>query len=381
MGTPPSTNADAASAPPTRTRGPRSIWALAAAGIAIGLVSGLLSGAVVYWATDDDDETAEAAATSDVAAASCVASTVAAEVQPSVVTLLVSNGTSGGNGSGEVIRDGGYILTNDHVISPAGSTGTIDVLFSGGQTVRATVVGRAPEVDLAVVRADPPEGVSTIPIGRSAPLKVGQPVVALGSPLGLTGTVTSGIVSALGRDVPVPSEDGQTAVLPGAIQTDAAINPGNSGGALVDCAGKLIGVNTAIATVPTASGDPGGGSVGLGFAIPVDVATVVADQLIDQGKFSPPYLGMVAVPIPAATAERFGVTHGLFVQSVTSGGPAEQAGLRPRDVITAVDGRPTAGADSLFLAVVSKKPGDQVAVEYTRAGTAERTTLTLGSPP
>jgi putative serine protease PepD len=370
MGTPPITSADTyAAAAPARTRGRRPAGALAAAAAGIALVSGLLGGMIVHWTTGGG------------AVSSCAASSVADDVLPSVVTLLVSSASAGGNGSGAVIRADGYILTNDHVISPAGPTGTIDVLFSGGRTVPATVVGRAPRVDLAVVKADLPPGVSTIAVGQSGQLRVGQPVVALGSPLGLSGTVTAGIVSALGRDVPVPAEGGQTAVLPGAIQTDAAINPGNSGGALVDCAGRLVGVNTAIATVPTESGESGGGSVGIGFAIPSDVATVVADQLIADGWFSPPYLGMAATPIPPALADRFGGSDGLYVQTVSPGGPAQQAGLRRGDVITTVDGRATTYSDSLFLATLTGQPGDRVPVEFTRSGTSERTALTLGSPP
>ncbi|GIF25862.1 hypothetical protein Ate02nite_85920 [Paractinoplanes tereljensis] len=215
-----------------------------------------------------------------VGAATCSAASIAERVLPTVVTLSVG----GGNGSGEIIRDGGYILTNDHVISPAGARGAITVLFSDGRTAPATIVGRAPLVDLAVVRVQTTEKLPLIEVGRSSALRVGQPVVALGAPLGLSGTVTAGIVSALGRDIPVPADGGQTAVLPGAVQTDAAINPGNSGGPLVDCDGRLIGVNTAIATVPNADGQAGGGSVGIGFAIPVDAATVVADQLISQGR-------------------------------------------------------------------------------------------------
>ncbi|TDO40469.1 putative serine protease PepD [Paractinoplanes brasiliensis] len=364
-----SADTDASAAAPRSTHGSLPIKALAAIGAGIALVAGLLGGAVVYWAAGDD------------ATSSCAAASVADDVLPSVVTLLVSSGSAGGNGSGEVIRSGGYILTNDHVISPAGPSGTIDVLFSGGQTRRATVVGRAPRVDLAVVRADLPEGVPTIELGQSGRLRVGQPVVALGSPLGLSGTVTSGIVSALGRDVPIPAEGGLTAVLPGAIQTDAAINPGNSGGALVDCAGRLVGVNTAIATVPTGSGEPGGGSVGIGFAIPADEATVVANQLIDHGAFSPPYVGVAAVPISPVLADRFGVPHGLYVQAVSPGGPAQQAGLRPSDVITSVNGREMTGSDSFFLATLTGRPGDRIPVEYARAGASERTTLTLGSNP
>jgi putative serine protease PepD len=220
----------------------------------------------------------------------------------------------------------------------------------------------------------------TIEIGRSEPLRVGQPVVAHGAPLGLTGTVTSGIVSALGRDVPVPADDG-TAILAGAIQTDAAINPGNSGGALVDCAGRLVGINTAIATVPNANGEPGGGSVGIGFAIPVDLATRVADELISHGSFNPPYVGATVTPIPPSVAERFGVADGLFVQTVTPAGPADRAGLRAGDVITAVDGKQTSGPDSLFLVTLTKHAGDQVTIDYVRDGRAAQTQLTLAVQP
>jgi putative serine protease PepD len=318
-----------------------------------------------------------ASAAGDPAAGACSATTIADDVLPSVVTVLVSTGSTGGNGSGEVIRDGGYVLTNDHVIAPAGASGTIEALFSGGQTAPAKVVGRAPRVDLAVLKVDPPDGTPLIGLGKSSTLRVGQPVVALGAPLGLSGTVTAGIVSALGRDVPVPADNGVTAILPGAVQTDASINPGNSGGALVDCAGDLIGVNTAIATVPTASGEGGGGSVGIGFAIPVDVAMVVADELIENGSYTPPSMGVEAVPVSAAVAEQFGVPAGMYLRVVTPGGPAGKAGLTAGDIITAIEGRPMNSPESLFLATVGKKPGDQVKVQYSRDGSAATATVTL----
>jgi putative serine protease PepD len=335
-------------------------------GVVVALAAGLIGG-FVGSATDDPAS----------ATAACEATTVAGDVLPSVVTLAVSSGTSSGNGSGEVIRDGGYILTNDHVISPAGATGRIGALFSGGQTLPATIVGRAPRVDLAVVKVDPPQGLPVIGVGKSSTLQVGQPVVALGAPLGLSGTVTAGIVSALGRDVPVPADNGVTAVLPGAVQTDASINPGNSGGALVDCSGDLVGVNTAIATVPNASGEAGGGSVGIGFAIPVDVAMVVADQLIEHGDYTPPSLGVESVPVPPAVAEQFGVPAGMYLRVVTPGGPAEQAGLKVGDIVTGIDGRSMSSPESLFLATVGKKPGDQVKVQYSRDGKTGQATVTL----
>ncbi len=339
---------------------------LIAGGVVLLLVAGVLGGLI-----------GRASATGDSAGGTCAATKIADDVLPSVVTVLVSNGASAGNGSGEVIRDGGYVLTNDHVISPAGARGTVEALFSGGQTAPAKVVGRAPRVDLAVLKVDPPGGTPLIGIGKSSALRVGQPVVALGAPLGLSGTVTAGIVSALGRDVPVPGDNGVTAILPGAVQTDASINPGNSGGALVDCAGDLIGVNTAIATVPTASGEGGGGSVGIGFAIPVDVAMVVADQLIANGSYTPPSMGVESVPVSAPVAEQFGVPTGLYLRVVAPGGPADKAGLKESDIVTAIEGRPMNNPESLFLATVGKKPGDQVRVQYSRGGSAGTATVTL----
>jgi putative serine protease PepD len=279
-----------------------------------------------------------------------------------------------------VIREGGYILTNDHVIAPA-VTGGIDVLFADGQTEPATVVGRAGALDLAVVKVRPPAGLPVITIGQSETLRVGQPVVALGSPLGLTGTVTSGIISALGRDVPLPAEGEGTAIVPGAIQTDAAINPGNSGGALVDCAGRLVGVNTAIATVPNAAGEAGGGSVGIGFAIPVDLATMVADQLIAHGRFTPAYAGVSVAPLPPGAADRFGVTAGLYVQAVSPTGPADRAGLRSGDIITQVGGTAVSSPDSLVLQTLTKRAGDLLVVDYVRGGSAGKATLTLSGRP
>ncbi|WP_433383333.1 S1C family serine protease [Actinoplanes sp. CA-142083] len=354
---------DAVGVPPRRRPSTGLLIAVAAV---IALVAGVIGGLVGRASRDPAATTA-----------ACAATTIADEVLPSVVTLAVSSGASAGNGSGEVIRDGGYILTNDHVISPAGSSGSIEALFSGGQTLPATIVGRAPRVDLAVVKVNPPQGLPTIGVGKSSTLQVGQPVVALGAPLGLSGTVTAGIVSALGRDVPVPADNGVTAVLPGAVQTDAAINPGNSGGALVDCEGDLVGVNTAIATVPNASGEAGGGSVGIGFAIPVDVAMVVADQLIESGSYDPPSLGVESVPVPQAVAEQFGVPVGMYLRVVAPGGPADKGGLKEGDIVTAIDGRPMNAPESLFLATVGKKPGDQVRVQYSRGGNSGQATVTL----
>lgn len=374
MTTPPPAPESGESAPEEETRRSRSfVMRAAAVAAVIALVGGVVGGLIVHFTSDDNSSSASGNETR------CPAVTVADKVLPSVVTLTVRSGTSGGSGSGEVIRNDGYILTNDHVISAGATGGTIDVLFSNGQTVPARVVGRSIALDLAVLKVQPIGHLSVIGIGKSETLKVGQPVVALGAPLGLEGTVTSGIVSALGRDINVPAAEGETARLPGALQTDASINPGNSGGPLVDCDGRLVGVNTAIATVPNASGEAGGGSVGIGFAIPVDLATVVADQLIETGRFTPPTVGLTAVPIAPAVARQFDVADGLYVQAVAPGGPAAQAGVQPGDIVTEVNGKPTATPDSLLLASLSKRAGDQLTVEYLRDGQKHQTTVTLGA--
>jgi putative serine protease PepD len=300
-------------------------------------------------------------------------------VLPSVVTIFTRNGESSGNGSGEIIRNGGYILTNDHVISSAANGGEVSVLYSDGTSVPATIVGRDPATDLAVLKAsDGADGRPVIQIGTSSNVKVGQPVVALGAPIGLTSTVTAGVISALDRYVPVPAGDGVTAHLIDAIQTDAAINPGNSGGALVNCAGDLIGVNSAIATVPNSAGHSGGGSVGLGFAIPVDLADPLADQLISTGHANHPTFGLQAQTIPEVAGQAPAST-GLFVTVVDPGGPAEQAGIRVGDVITKVDGQPAASVAVLEKATLTRQAGDTVSLTYTRDGQSATTDVTLGS--
>lgn len=361
--------------PPSDRSGPGrrpSSRSLVAGGTAIALVMGVVGGVVggvIVHATSSSSSVADRA---------CRGAAVSESVLPSVVTLSVRQGTSSETGSGEVIRTGGYILTNDHVIAlGAGAGGTVDVLFSNGSTQRATVVGRSTALDLAVVRVPDADGLSVIRVGTSHTLRVGQPVVALGAPLGLDGTVTSGIVSALGRDVTVPVAEGQMARLPDAVQTDASINPGNSGGALVDCSGHLVGINTAIATVPTASGESAGGNVGIGFAIPVDLATVVADQLISTGEFSQPYTGLTTVPVQPHAGSR----EGLFVLAVDPDGPAAAAGLQAGDIITTVEGRAATSHDGLILAILRKRAGDQVTVEYVRGGETRQATVTLAAPP
>jgi putative serine protease PepD len=231
-----------------------------------------------------------------------------------------------------------------------------------------TVVGTDPDDDIAVVRAQGVSGLTPITMGSSKDLKVGQNVVAVGSPLGLEGTVTTGIISALDR--PVSSGDGSTGQhsVMNAIQTDAAINPGNSGGALVNMNGELVGVNSAIASMggggPESSGAQSG-SIGLGFAIPADQAKRIADQLVSNGHVTHASLGVQLTQDPGA--------HGAAVADVVADGPAAAAGLPSGVVITKVDDRPIDGADALVAAVRSKAPGDNVTLTYTDASGAPQT--------
>jgi putative serine protease PepD len=295
-----------------------------------------------------------------------------------VVTIAASGPGGGGTGSGEFIRSDGYILTNNHVISPAAASGgSVEVLFADGQTAPATITGRDPQTDLAVLHVQTSRQLKVISLGSSSSVKVGQPVVAVGAPLGLSGMVTSGIVSALDRTVQVPGDGDRTALLVSAVQTDASINPGNSGGALVNCEGQLVGVPTAGATVPNS----GGGSIGLGFAIPVDLAKRIADEIIATGRVTHAFFGLQTAPIPPAAAAQAGLPEGLFVQAVTAGGPAAMAGLRAGDVITKIDGEPATSNVQLQELTLTKKPGDTVSIDYTRDGRSATATVTPAAQP
>jgi len=319
--------------------------------------------------------------TSAGSAATCNVTTVADDVLPSVVTISASGAAGAGTGSGEVIKSDGYILTNNHVISPAANGGKVEVTFAAGTTVPATIVGRDILTDLAVLKVTPPFGLKVIGTGSSDSVVVGQPVVALGAPLGLSGTVTSGIVSALNRTVEVPAENDSSALLVSAVQTDAAINPGNSGGALVNCSGDLIGVPTAGATVPSSTGESSGGNIGLGFAIPVDLAKTISNELISTGRVTHSFFGLQTVPIPQATAKEAGISEGLFVAGVVANGPAAKAGLRQGDVITKLDGNPATSNVQLQELTLTKSPGDKVTIDYVRDGKAGTATVTLGTQP
>ncbi len=307
--------------------------------------------------------------------AACNVTSVAEQQLPTVVTIMAGGGGGGGVGSGEVIRANGYILTNNHVIAPAAGGGSLDVVFDNGESARATLVGRDPLTDLAVIRVDK-SNLQTISIGNSSDLKIGQPVVALGAPLGLSSTVTSGIVSALGRTVHVPGEGSGSALLVDAVQTDASINPGNSGGALVNCSGALVGIPTAGAT----TGETGG-SIGLGFAIPVNSALTIAEEIISTGSVTHSFIGVQTQPLAASATGQGGQGAGLWVVSVVAGGPAASAGLRDGDIIRSIAGKPATSTDQLMAITLTERPGDRVEVKYERAGSQATATITLGSRP
>ena len=395
-------SAPTAPIPQVRKRSRTGAVMIGAASVA--LVSGGV-GAAVLASNSDSSATNGAAATAATAAApaphqsvaapaSGSVEQVAAKVLPSVVKLQVKMGQGAEEGSGIVLSSDGLILTNNHVVAavsgPAGDQGVpsglgdleeqvspsdaqATVTLSDGRTVPFSVVGTDPADDIAVVRAEGVSGLTPIALGSSKDLKVGQNVVAIGSPLGLEGTVTTGIISALDRPVSTGDEStGQHSVM-NAIQTDAAINPGNSGGALVNMNGELVGVNSAIASMGGGQDSPGAqsGSIGLGFAIPSDQAKRIADELVSTGTVTHASLGVKLADDPSA--------HGAAVAEVIADGPAAAAGLPSGVVVTKVDDRAIDGADALVAAVRSKAPGDNVTLTYADASGASQTVeVTLG---
>ncbi len=313
---------------------------------------------------------------------------IAAAVIPSVVTIRTTSGDEEGTGSGVIIRSDGYILTNNHVVAPDLTTGgTLVVDLSATvMNVPAQVVGRSPSDDLAVIRIAR-AGLRAARLGHSSSLQVGDQVVAVGAPLGLSGSVTSGIVSALNRNVDVPEEGGTSSsavtVLGDAIQTDAAVNPGNSGGALVDGTGAVVGINSAIASLGTGSSQSGtqSGSIGVGFAIPIDYAVSVATQIIRTGTVTHPYLGIGVTTVSPDEASQGGPTSGALVRSVVAGSPAARAGLQVGDVITGLGGGSITTADDLIVDTRAYRIGQTVQLRLLRGGETMTLSVTLATNP
>jgi S1-C subfamily serine protease len=298
---------------------------------------------------------------------------IAARVIPAVVSIEVRVGNSGDTGSGVVV-DGknGYIVTNNHVISAAAGVDGAEIraIFSDGSGSPARIVGRDPASDVAVIKVEKP-GLVTASLGESKKLVVGDPVVAIGSPLGLAGTVTSGIVSALNRPVRLSGEGSDTNAVISAVQTDAPINPGNSGGALVDATGAVIGINTAM----LASGGSGssGGATGLGFAIPIDSVRAVAEELISTGKAVHATLGVNTRSVTDGSRD------GALVLNVEPDGPGAKAGIREQDVVIAVNDKAVGSSEELQVAVDAHKPGDTITLEVVRNGSSTRIQATLAT--
>jgi putative serine protease PepD len=298
---------------------------------------------------------------------------IAQRVLPSVVSIEAQSGRGGSTGSGFIIDSRGYILTNNHVIaSSAMSGGDIRVRLSDGFSYDAKVIGRDSSYDLAVIKIVAPN-LKALQFGDSDEVAVGDSVIAIGSPLGLSGTVTLGIISAKDRAVTAGGDDAESAFI-NALQTDAAINPGNSGGPLVNSTGAVIGVNSAIASLGTSfSGQSG--SIGLGFAIPINQARKTADQLIKTGKATYPVMG-ISVDMnysgDGAMIAKTGV-------AIVPGGAAAKAGLKSGDIITEIDGRAITSSDELIVAIRSHNVGEKIEVTYKRNSVSKTVTLTLSA--
>jgi putative serine protease PepD len=413
--TPPGASPDTLPAQPgdpvAPTPGPPPAWPAAAArpgrggrrrwvdvGVAAG-VAALVSGGVTAAVLSGRDDAASTASTtagqrSGPAAAgtgagpvSAVSGTVvdwsevAQAVQPSVVAISSRSQQGSGQGSGVLLDGSGRVLTNNHVVAGAGTS--LSVTLSDGRSFDAEVVGTDPTTDLAVIAMKGATDLTPARLGDSESVQVGAPVMALGNPLGLAGTVTTGIVSALDRPVSTSNQSqgsgsGGETVVTNAIQTDAAVNPGNSGGALVDATGRVIGVPSSIASLGQSTGGQPG-SIGLGFAIPINEAKSIADQLIADGNADHPFLGVSLRD--GAVTQGAAKRPAAQIQSFEPGKPAEQAGIKAGDAVLAVDGESVNSKESLVAQVRERQVGDQIELTIVRGGQEQKISVTLTQKP
>ncbi|SBV04240.1 putative serine protease PepD [Streptomyces sp. Ncost-T6T-1] len=309
---------------------------------------------------------------------------IAASALPSVVTLHVSGTAESGTGTGFVLDGQGHILTNNHVVAPAGSSGDITVTFSTGETASAELVGKDSGYDLAVVRVRGVSGLKPLPLGNSDNVQVGDPVVAIGAPFDLSNTVTSGIISAKQRPITAGGEkgDGSDISYVDALQTDAPINPGNSGGPLVDSKAHVIGINSAIRAADSGRGPESGGqsgSIGLGFAIPINQGKRVAEELISTGKATHPVIGVTLDMKYTGDGAKVGTKGADGGPAVAKDGPADKAGIKSGDVITQVEGQRVHSGEELIVKIRAHRPGDDLDLKLTRGGKERTVTLKLGS--
>jgi putative serine protease PepD len=373
-------------APPKPPRRPRTAVLLALALLA----GGAAGGGVAEYVHQDSATTSLSSTPLASGTVKNGASTItgtpesaAAIIGPSVVTIEVTGQQSTGfgtqaisdTGSGVIIRTSGYILTNNHVVAAAVSGGSVHVTLADGTTVAAHIIGTDTTTDLAVIKIDGQSGLKAATFAASDSLKVGQAVIAVGAPLGLSNTVTEGIISTLHRPVQTGDTSGNSQAVIDAVQTDAAINPGNSGGALVDLGGRVIGINSAIASTGSSTSGQSG-NIGVGFAIPSETAVKVSDQLIASGKAVHSQIG---VSVGNSSSSDGTPGNGATLQSVNPGSPAAKAGLRAGDVVTKVNDRNITDSTSLIAAVRAYDPGKVVSLTYTRAGVTKTTKVTLAS--
>ncbi|MDT0400525.1 trypsin-like peptidase domain-containing protein [Streptomyces edwardsiae] len=366
-----------------RRRGRR---VLIGAALVLALVSGGVGGAIgTYLERNGGVDTVELpqAGKEDVARDPGSVAGIAAQALPSVVTLHVSGADEAGTGTGFVLDGRGHILTNNHVVEPAGDRGEITVTFNSGDTAEATVVGRDSGYDLAVVKVKGVSGLTPLPLGNSDNVRVGDPVVAIGAPFDLAGTVTSGIISARERPITAGGEkgDGSDVSYVDALQTDAPINPGNSGGPLLDAKGHVIGINSAIRSAAGGADPEGGqaGSIGLGFAIPINQGKRVAEELINTGKASHPVIGITLDMEYGGDGARVAAKGSDGGPPVSTGGPGAKAGIKAGDVITQVDGQRVHSGEELIVKTRAHRPGDRLELTLERDGEERTLTLTLGS--
>jgi len=378
MPLPPPPHSPWAPAPPAaapQRRRPGMAVVVATSLLAGALGAGLGAGAVIAI---DDDATSTGSTSDAIGDVSPTTlpdgsvSKVAAKVLPSVVSIQFTGEASGGSGSGIVIDESGLVLTNNHVVEGAADGGSLSVSFQDGTSTAAEIVGRDPGSDLAVIRVDDVDNLSAVKLGDSETLQVGESVIAIGSPLGLNGTVTTGIVSAKNRPVLPGQSAGDGSVL-NAIQTDAAINPGNSGGALVNLDGELVGINSAIATLGASTGGQSG-SIGLGFAIPINQAKWISNQLIESGSVEHALLGI-------SVDNAIGEVRGALVSSVEAGSTAEEIGLEEGDVVTGFGTQAIDSSESIIAAVRSVEPGTTITVTFVRDGDTQSVEATLEAAP
>ena len=345
------------------------------AAVALAVVAGLVGSAVGDFTTNGTllgHKVNLVSVSSNIERAPGSIAGIAQRVLPSVVSISTETSSGSATGSGFIIESSGYILTNNHVVDGATGGGAITVTLNSGRSLPATIVGTDAAYDLAVLKISA-TNLRALQFGDSDKIQVGDPVIAVGSPLGLSGTVTSGIISAKNRAVSAGGSSGESSFI-NALQTDAAINPGNSGGPLVDATGAVIGVNSAIASLGSSYGAQSG-SIGLGFAIPINQARKTANQLIKTGKATYPILG-ISLDLNYAQG---GAKITNTPTGIHAGSPAEAAGLKAGDIITKFDGKVINGPDELIVAVRARNVGDKVSLTYLRDGTSHQTSVTLAA--